>query len=188
LKCSKMLVCLAFLACCFFLACVQCRVNLHSDQCSSTVSAISNEGGHADGPLSRLALLKDVILRTASPVVTDGGNLHLLWTVLFYLGLLLTLLMTIDCALNKRDLFWFFILWILGPLGGAVYLIYHQEQVTFPVQVVPPGFFKNLAATCARRCMRCQRSGVRLVSFEDGRQTHYMCELCRDELKLSRNI
>jgi len=138
---------------------------------------------------SRLALLKTLILEgpAAQPSPIRDG-LRLFFHTLLALGLILTLLMTIDCALNRREIFWFFVLWLLGPLGGLVYLLYHREQVTFPAPLIPPGLFDNLGATASRRCSRCHRSGVRLVPHEEGRTVHHICELCRDEAEVRKDI
>jgi hypothetical protein len=105
--------------------------------------------------------------------------------ILLGLGLILTILMTIDCALNRRDVHWFFVLWLLGPVGGIVYIIYFRELITFPFPTAD--LFKALSPTEARRCPRCGRSGITLVPFEEGRQGYMLCELCRAEMELRRD-
>jgi len=114
----------------------------------------------------------------------------ILWLsrILFSLGILFTILMTIDCALNKREIYWFIVLWLLGPFGGIVYLLYFQNQVTFPFRIWSPAGSDNLNATQTRRCFRCQRSGVRLSPCDDGREVHYLCDMCRSEIELRRDL
>jgi hypothetical protein len=96
----------------------------------------------------------------------------------------LTVLMLIDCAINKRDLQWFMILIFLGPLGGVVYLVYHWQYVTFPFRVA------NLAsgggASAVKRCPRCFKPASRLQDFVDARQTMRLCDNCVAELEQAR--
>ncbi|HEY3999982.1 MAG TPA: hypothetical protein VGO93_13995 [Candidatus Xenobia bacterium] len=102
------------------------------------------------------------------------------------LGFLLTVLMMIDCALNRRDLYWFVILVLLGPFGGLVYLIYHYRSVTFPVNFARliDGLGQGRAL---KRCSRCFRSVDRLEPYEDGRSTIYICNMCKSEMEILRS-
>jgi len=93
---------------------------------------------------------------------------------------ILTLLMIIDCAVNRRDLYWFFIIIILGPMGGVVYLIYNFNQVTFPI---PMSQLRALTqGNVAKRCPRCARTVLRLEPYQDARSTLYICGACCVEL------
>jgi len=105
--------------------------------------------------------------------------------ILVGVGLLLTLLMIIDCAINRRDLYWFFILVILGPLGGLVYLIYHFQSVTFPFKM-SGGFSLGFGGGALKRCPRCFRAVNRLLPYEDGRTVRYICTMCKSEMELLR--
>lgn len=102
----------------------------------------------------------------------------LLLRLLLPVGMVLSLLMLVDCALNKRPLTWFFILILLGPLGGLVYLIYHWQYVTFPAAFGGGG-------RGYRRCPRCRRSAERLFEYRDGRSLLHLCGMCKSEIEPS---
>lgn len=121
---------------------------------------------------------------------TTVGGLGLPW---MYLGpfvwvlYILTLLMIIDCAINRRDLYWFFLLVVLGPLGGVAYLIYHFEHVTFPFRVAQLKYTLSAGGgQTARRCQRCGSLSPHMVRFQDARSILVVCPGCSAELEASR--
>lgn len=97
----------------------------------------------------------------------------------------LTVLMVIDCALNRRDLYWFFILIFLGPLGGIAYLVYHWQYVTFPFRVAQIGARGGYSTI--RRCPRCHRPAPQLFPYEDARRTLMLCQMCVAEMDFARS-
>jgi hypothetical protein len=111
-----------------------------------------------------------------------------LYRILFLMGFAMTVLMTIDCALNKREVFWFIVLWLLGPFGGIVYLLYFQRQVTFPFVIWSLFDSGSENPTQTRRCSRCQRSGIGLSEYDDGKAVHYICDMCRAEMEIRRDL
>ncbi|MHB2021003.1 MAG: hypothetical protein ACYCW6_29035 [Candidatus Xenobia bacterium] len=97
----------------------------------------------------------------------------------------LSILMLIDCAINRRDLYWFFVVFFLGPFGGIVYLCYHWHSVTFPLAPA------RLSAGGPQRrggkvCTRCFQQVNRLEPYQDGRAMHYLCAMCRSEMDILR--
>jgi len=100
---------------------------------------------------------------------------------------ILTILMVIDCAINRRELYWFFILVFLGPLGGIAYLIYHYQYVTFPFRVAQLNFASGGGGSGIRRCPRCFRQVDRLVDYEDGRRVLHLCPMCVAEMDFARS-
>jgi hypothetical protein len=114
------------------------------------------------------------------------------WSVLgpmIWLGYILTILMIVDCAINRRDIYWFVILVILGPLGGFCYLIYHFEHITFPFRVARLRDVSRSGRAlpkAARRCSRCGSVVPRVVPFQDARSILFVCERCNSELEASR--
>lgn len=94
---------------------------------------------------------------------------------LFWYLWLLNVLLVIDCAINKRNLTWFFIL-TLGPVGALAYLVYFFESITFPFPVA-----RAWRAITQKKVLKpCPRCGVvsEIKAHQDGRQLHYMCEVC----------
>jgi len=92
------------------------------------------------------------------------------------------LLLVIDCALHRRDLSWFFVLGLLGPLGAIAYLVYFRESITFPFPLA-----RLLAGPkTQRKCPQCGRWANQLFPFTDGRQERTICSICRDHLASSR--
>jgi len=110
------------------------------------------------------------------------------YRLLLLLGFAMTVLMTIDCALNKREVFWFVVLWVLGPFGGIVYLLYFQRQVSFPFAIWSLFDSGSENPTQARRCSRCQRSGIGLSEYDDGKAVHFICDMCRAEMEIRRDL
>ena len=102
-------------------------------------------------------------------------------------SVVLMVLMLIDCALNRRDLYWFFIIIILGPFGGPAYLLYNWNTVTFPFPVART--FANLKrpGAAGKTCSRCFRRVNRLEPFEDGRSVQYICRMCKAEMEILRS-
>ena len=89
---------------------------------------------------------------------------------------LINVLFIIDCALNRRQLYWFVILVCLGPLGALAYGIYFFNEITFPF---PLG--KTWRKLTGKKVVRaCPRCGIvsEIKAHQDGRQVHYMCQLC----------
>lgn len=105
------------------------------------------------------------------------------WLVI---GWVLSLALVIDCAKNRRDLLWFFILFL--PFGSIAYLVYFWESITFPFPVART--FRSLTGgrNQAKRCSRCQQLTPKLEPFEDGRSVHFLCSMCRAELELTRKL
>lgn len=110
--------------------------------------------------------------------------------LLFWVLEIFTILMMIDCAIHRRDIYWFFILLVLGPLGGVIYAIYYFDQVTFPFRLSTlRGATSKLGPAprpSGRRCPRCQQPAAVLKQFEDGRGLIYLCNTCWDEMTRSR--
>ena len=134
-------------------------------------------------------------LHNAWGIVKGAGSFMdghpLIRSILYFLlllGMILTILMTIDCAINKREPQWFLIMWLLAPIGVTFYMAYFWEQITFPCSIAACHLAVRLPATETRRCSRCGREGVELVAFDDGRQVQFVCEMCRSELDLNRNL
>ena len=101
--------------------------------------------------------------------------------------MVLTLLMLIDCAVNRRELYWFFVLIFLGPLGGLVYLIYYFQSVTFPFKVAQASQGLSIGGNVLKRCPRCFRAVNRLFQVEDGRTVRYICTMCKAEMEVLRS-
>lgn len=96
-----------------------------------------------------------------------------------------TVLFVVDCAKNRRDTVWFFILICLGPLGALAYAIYFWESITFPIPLAKT-FRQATAGQKQRKCPHCGRWMDKLYDFEDGRARRLVCSICRDELSAAR--
>ena len=91
------------------------------------------------------------------------------------------LLLAVDCAINRRELTWFFILGFLGPIGAVAYLIYFWESITFPFPLAKA--LRGAAQSkTQKRCPHCNKWVDRLHAFQDGRQSRQICSICRDQL------
>lgn len=89
---------------------------------------------------------------------------------------ILNLILVVDWAKNKRPTFWLAALVLFGPIGALAYLIYFYEQINFPIEVAKT-IRRIRGKKVLRECPRC--GGVsELVAHVDGRQQHFMCELC----------
>jgi len=105
-----------------------------------------------------------------------------------YLVLLaLNVLMTIDCAVNRRSISWFFIIWFIPFVGSIIYIIYNRRFITFPFSfstfsLSMPGKGK------VGRCTRCGRPGQQLFEFEDCRRLNFFCRMCISEIELLRKL
>ncbi|MBT9581877.1 hypothetical protein IV102_00920 [bacterium] len=106
--------------------------------------------------------------------------MHYYWL----LWLLPTLLLVIDCAKNRRDPVWFFVLGFLGPLGAVAYTVYFWESITFPVPIAQ--LVRGAGKQTQKRCPHCGRWVDRLHSMTDGRAQRTICAICRDHLESSR--
>jgi hypothetical protein len=95
------------------------------------------------------------------------------------------LLLAVDCALNRRELTWFFILGFLGPIGVVAYLIYFWESITFPFPLAR-AFRAAAQGKTQKRCPHCNKWVDRLYSFQDGRQGRQLCSICRDQLSAAQ--
>lgn len=138
----------------------------------------------------RLQVLLDAreIVKSGILSIYENPMMRIFLSILFLFATILTIFMTIDCAVNKREAYWFVILWMLFPAGAVCYLIYFWETITVPYRVAA-GFPRgDLAPSESRRCSRCQRAGVQLVPCEDGRQTIYICEMCRSEMDIRKEL
>lgn len=95
--------------------------------------------------------------------------------------LLPNLLLAIDCAINRRELTWFFILGFLGPIGVVAYLTYFWESITFPFPLARA--FRSLTQSkTQKKCQHCNKWVDRLYAFQDARQSRQLCSICRDQL------
>jgi ribosomal protein S27AE len=89
---------------------------------------------------------------------------------------LLNIILVIDWAKNKRPLPWLAALCLFGPLGALAYLIYFYESINFPIELA-----KTVRQLTGKKTLRaCPRCGQvkELVSHQDGRQKHFMCQAC----------
>jgi hypothetical protein len=109
--------------------------------------------------------------------------MYLLYIALF----ILNVLMTIDGALNRRSISWFFIIWCIPLLGSIIYIIYNRSFITFPFSA---GSFSLSSPRGGKvgRCMRCGRHGQRLYEFEDCRRLNFFCKMCIAEIELLRKL
>lgn len=101
-------------------------------------------------------------------------------------GWVLSLALVIDCAKNRRDLTWFFILFL--PFGSLAYLVYFWESITFPFPVARTLRSLTGRRSQSKRCSRCHQLTPTLEPFEDGRTIHFLCSMCRSELELTRKL
>jgi len=99
--------------------------------------------------------------------------------------LLPNLLLAIDCAKNRRELTWFMILGLLGPLGAVAYLTYFWESITFPFPIAQV-LRQATQAKTQKRCPHCNKWVDRLYDFQDGRQQRQLCSICRDQLSAAQ--
>ena len=95
---------------------------------------------------------------------------------LFYLLWFLNVVLVIDWAKNRRPLPWLGALCLFGPLGAMAYRIYYWESINFPFPLAKT-LRKLTGKKTLRECPRCGQVGE-LVSHQDGRQMHFMCEAC----------
>ena len=112
-------------------------------------------------------------------IMSEHSLIRFVLAIIALIGLVLTIGMSIDCAMNRRDAYWFLILWLLAPIGVVWYMIYFWDQITFPCKIASLDLCGCQGALRIARCPLCQRSGVKLVPFEDGRQVQHICEMCR---------
>lgn len=94
----------------------------------------------------------------------------------FVLLWLLNIVLVIDWAKNRRPFPWLMALALFGPVGALAYLIYYYEEINFPFELA-----KTVRKLTGKKTLRpCPRCGAvtELVSHQDGRQMHFMCETC----------
>lgn len=103
-----------------------------------------------------------------------------------WLWLLPNLLLLGDWARNRREVQWFFVLALFGPLGAAAYLMYFWESITFPFPLASTVRAWRGGRT-AKRCHRCQQLSYHTRLIVDGRSTHLMCNLCAAEVEARRS-
>ena len=89
---------------------------------------------------------------------------------------LLNVILIIDWARNRRPLFWLWALVAFGPIGAMAYIIYYYEQINFPIELATT-IRKLTGKKVLRACPRCG-TVAELKPHQDGRQLHFMCELC----------
>ena len=95
---------------------------------------------------------------------------------LYALLWLLNVVLIIDWAKNRRQLFWLGALICFGPLGAMAYTIYFYEQINFPIELA-----KTVRKLTGKQVLRmCPRCGLvdELELHQDGRLHHFMCRTC----------
>ncbi len=105
----------------------------------------------------------------------------------YILFFILNILMTIDCAVNRRSVRWFFIIWFIPFIGSIVYIIYNRRFITFPLSLSACNFSLPGKGKIGR-CTRCGRPGQRLYEFEDCRRLNFFCTMCISEIELLRKL
>lgn len=89
---------------------------------------------------------------------------------------ILNIVLIIDWAKNRRPTFWLGALIFFGPLGAMAYIIYFYEQINFPIEIA-----KSIRRWTGKKVVKaCPRCGIvsEIKAHQDGRQLHYMCQLC----------
>lgn len=98
-------------------------------------------------------------------------------------GIVFSLMALLHCAVTRRGVAWFLIIVLLGPLGGIAYLIGHRKQLN----LLPGKTPTSTSATATRRCPRCHQLVGTLFSYEDGRTTLQLCQMCKSEMDFRRS-
>lgn len=104
-----------------------------------------------------------------------------LLNVLLPLGILLSFVALIHCAVHRRGWAWALITVLLGPLGGLFYFAGYYDLLPFK----PPKALQG-TPTASRRCPRCHQPAPVLHEYEDGRKTLQICQMCKSEMELRR--
>ena len=104
---------------------------------------------------------------------------------MYFVWIIPNLLFVIDCAKNRRDPVWFFVLGFLGPLGAIAYGVYFWESITFPLPLAKMA--RQAGRKTERRCPHCGQWVDKLFPYTDGRQQRQLCAGCREQLDSVRS-
>lgn len=89
---------------------------------------------------------------------------------------IINLILIVDWAKNRRPLYWLWFLIVFGPISAFAYIIYYYEEINFPIELA-----KTVRRLLGKKVVKeCPRCGIvsEIKAHQDGRQTHFMCQLC----------